>query len=78
MDVSRQIMLWFLQTWGKSTQYLLDRRLAGSRLGLDMVVQMAISNPAEKLVMQTIQPAIENKVASNFLIIVLQDFQCGT
>ena len=39
---------------------------------------MAISNPAEKLVMQTIQPAIENKVASNFLIIVLQDFQCGT
>jgi hypothetical protein len=43
-----------------------------------MVVQMAISNPAEKLVMQTIQPAIENKVASNFLTKILQEFQYGT
>jgi len=39
---------------------------------------MAISNPAENLVMQTTQPAIENKVASNFLIKILQEFQCGT
>jgi hypothetical protein len=42
-----------------------------------MVVKMAISNPAENLVMQTIQPAIENKVASNFLIKILQEFKCG-
>jgi hypothetical protein len=78
MDVSGQIMLWFLQTQGKITQYLLERRLAGSRLGMDMVIQIAISNPAEKLVMQTIQPAMENKMASNFLIKILQEFQCGT
>lgn len=31
--------------------------LGGSRVALDMV-QMAISNPAEKLGMQTIQPAM--------------------
>jgi hypothetical protein len=39
-----------------------------------MVVQMAISNPAEKLVMQTIQPAIENKVASNFSLKSYKNF----
>jgi hypothetical protein len=66
MDVSGQIMLWFLETQVKSTQYLLDRRLAGSRVGLDMVVQMAISNPAGKLSMHTIQPAIKYKVAYIF------------
>jgi hypothetical protein len=62
---------------GKEHPVLLDRRLVGPRVSLDMV-QMAMPNPAEKPDMQTIQPAMIYKMASNFLMKILKEFQCGT